>query len=289
MFAEERPALRPLPVEPFRYYQFGTRTVHLDGCVEVDARLLQRAARLDRPATSPCSGTASHVRLLDPTHRAAAARAPPPGRRGRHAIHPDGSAGAHAADHADAAGAGRPRRHAHRRALRGDPPPRRRARRAPHPRRPRARQEARRRRRRRRLRRRPRAAASPTTASSAATSSATRRRRSRCARSIRSSASSPTTATSSRRRPRRRSRHEPRRTAARPAPAPLSGMAAGLEAALLQAQAEKLAPIDFLSTLVGDELLRRQDRLLERRLKQAGFRDAGQDASTPSTSTSTRR
>src|SRR5882724_6820413 len=36
MFAEERPALRPLPVEPFRYYQFGTRTVHLDGCVEVD-------------------------------------------------------------------------------------------------------------------------------------------------------------------------------------------------------------------------------------------------------------
>src|SRR2546426_223634 len=27
MFAEERPALRPLPVEPFRYYQFGTRTV----------------------------------------------------------------------------------------------------------------------------------------------------------------------------------------------------------------------------------------------------------------------
>jgi transposase len=37
MFAEERPALLPLPVEPFRYYQFGERTVHLDGCVEVDA------------------------------------------------------------------------------------------------------------------------------------------------------------------------------------------------------------------------------------------------------------
>jgi transposase len=36
MFAEEQPALVPLPVEPFRYYQFGTRTVHLDGCVEVD-------------------------------------------------------------------------------------------------------------------------------------------------------------------------------------------------------------------------------------------------------------
>jgi transposase len=37
MFAEERPALLPLPLEPFRYYQFGARTVHLDGCVEVDA------------------------------------------------------------------------------------------------------------------------------------------------------------------------------------------------------------------------------------------------------------
>jgi hypothetical protein len=29
MFAEERPALLPLPVEPFRYYQYGERTVHL--------------------------------------------------------------------------------------------------------------------------------------------------------------------------------------------------------------------------------------------------------------------
>jgi transposase len=37
MFAEERPALGPLPVEPFRYYRFGDRTVHLDGCVEVEA------------------------------------------------------------------------------------------------------------------------------------------------------------------------------------------------------------------------------------------------------------
>ena len=37
MFAEEKPTLLPLPLEPFRYYQFGDRTVHLDGCVEVDA------------------------------------------------------------------------------------------------------------------------------------------------------------------------------------------------------------------------------------------------------------
>jgi transposase len=35
MFAEERPHLLPLPPTPFRYYAFGTRTVHLDGCVEV--------------------------------------------------------------------------------------------------------------------------------------------------------------------------------------------------------------------------------------------------------------
>ena len=33
MFAEEKPTLLPLPVEPFRYYQYGERTVHLDGCV----------------------------------------------------------------------------------------------------------------------------------------------------------------------------------------------------------------------------------------------------------------
>ena len=37
MFAEEQPALGPLPLEPFRYYQYGARTVHLDGCVEVAA------------------------------------------------------------------------------------------------------------------------------------------------------------------------------------------------------------------------------------------------------------
>jgi len=36
MFAEERPALGPLPVEPFRYYRFGDRTVSLNGCVEVE-------------------------------------------------------------------------------------------------------------------------------------------------------------------------------------------------------------------------------------------------------------
>jgi DNA replication protein DnaC len=53
----------------------------------------------------------------------------------------------------------------------------------------------------------------------------------------------------------------------------LSGMAAVLETRLRHAQSEKLTPIDLVSMLVSDELLRRQDRLLERRHKQARFRD----------------
>jgi len=54
----------------------------------------------------------------------------------------------------------------------------------------------------------------------------------------------------------------------------LGGMAAVLETRLHQAQAEPMAPIDLLSCLVSDELTRRSDRLLERRRKAAGFRDA---------------
>ena len=55
----------------------------------------------------------------------------------------------------------------------------------------------------------------------------------------------------------------------------LSGMAEVLEVRLLEAQTDSLPHLDFLSALVGDELLRRQDRLLARRLKQAAFRDPG--------------
>src|SRR5258706_2938415 len=53
----------------------------------------------------------------------------------------------------------------------------------------------------------------------------------------------------------------------------LGGIAAVLETRLHQAQAEAMPPIDFLSCLVADELTRRADRLLERRTKQAEFRD----------------
>jgi hypothetical protein len=44
MSAEAKPSLQALPLEPFRYYQYGERTVHLDGCVEVDVRALARSA-----------------------------------------------------------------------------------------------------------------------------------------------------------------------------------------------------------------------------------------------------
>lgn len=53
----------------------------------------------------------------------------------------------------------------------------------------------------------------------------------------------------------------------------LGGMAAVLETRLHQAQAETMAPIDLIASLVSDELTRRSDRLLDRRRKQAAFRD----------------
>ena len=53
----------------------------------------------------------------------------------------------------------------------------------------------------------------------------------------------------------------------------LSGMADVLETRLRQAQSEKMVPLDLVSALVSDELLRRQDRLFTRRTTQARFRD----------------
>lgn len=55
----------------------------------------------------------------------------------------------------------------------------------------------------------------------------------------------------------------------------LSGMADVLETRIQQAQAARMPHIDFLAALVGDELLRREDRLLDRRVKVAAFRDPG--------------
>src|SRR5688500_3939879 len=53
----------------------------------------------------------------------------------------------------------------------------------------------------------------------------------------------------------------------------LSGLADVLETRLRHAQAERLAPLDLMATLVSDELRRREDRLPARRHKLASFRD----------------
>jgi transposase len=87
MFAEEKPFLLPLPVEPFRYYQYGERTVHLDGCVEVEAAYysvppgwISRLVKVQWDAL--------HVRILDPkTHHLL--REHVHQERGRHRLRPE--------------------------------------------------------------------------------------------------------------------------------------------------------------------------------------------------------
>ena len=65
MFAEEKPFLQTLPIEPFRYYQYGERVVHLDNCVEVERAYyglppgwIGREVKVQWDAL--------HVRILDP-------------------------------------------------------------------------------------------------------------------------------------------------------------------------------------------------------------------------------
>jgi DNA replication protein DnaC len=53
----------------------------------------------------------------------------------------------------------------------------------------------------------------------------------------------------------------------------LGGMADVLDIRSQQARAENLGPLDFIGLLVHDELQRRRDRLVERRIKAAAFRD----------------
>ena len=53
----------------------------------------------------------------------------------------------------------------------------------------------------------------------------------------------------------------------------LGAMASVVETRILQAQSDRMPPIDFLSALVSDELMRRGDRLIDRRMKHARFRD----------------
>jgi len=65
MFAEEKPALLPLPVEPFRYYQYGERAVHMDGCVEVEAAYYSAPPGWIGRRVQ-VQWDQRHVRLLDP-------------------------------------------------------------------------------------------------------------------------------------------------------------------------------------------------------------------------------
>ena len=87
MFAEEKPSLIPLPIEPFRYYQHGDRVVHLDGCVEVEAAYYGLPPGwIGKLVKVQWDGL--HVRILDPkTHQLL--REHIRQRRGGHRIKPE--------------------------------------------------------------------------------------------------------------------------------------------------------------------------------------------------------
>ena len=121
MFAEEKPTLLPLPLEPFRYYQYGERIVHLDGCVEVEAAYygappgwIGRMVRVQWDEL--------YVRLLDPK-TGQLLREHLRQKRGWYRIKDRGPPQANAAAHFATAVASRSRRVAHRRALRCHPSP----------------------------------------------------------------------------------------------------------------------------------------------------------------------
>lgn len=84
MFAEEKPALLPLPIEPFRYYQHGKRKVNLDGCVEVDAAYYSAPPGWIGQEI-PVQWDGRSVRLLDP-HTGQLLREHLPQVRGKHRI-----------------------------------------------------------------------------------------------------------------------------------------------------------------------------------------------------------
>ena len=65
MFAEEQPHLQPLPLEHFRYYRYSTPSVHLDGCVEVEAAYYSLPPGWISQRVS-VQWNDLHVRVLDP-------------------------------------------------------------------------------------------------------------------------------------------------------------------------------------------------------------------------------
>jgi hypothetical protein len=87
MFAEEKPFLQPLPLEPFRYYQYGERTVHMDGCVEVEAAYYSVPPGWIGKLVK-VQWDSLHIRILDPkTHQLL--REHVRQERGRHRFRPD--------------------------------------------------------------------------------------------------------------------------------------------------------------------------------------------------------
>jgi transposase len=66
MFAEEKPALLALPSAPFSYYEYATRVVHLDGCVEVASAYYGAPPGWLR-RTVHVQWNALVVRLIDPS------------------------------------------------------------------------------------------------------------------------------------------------------------------------------------------------------------------------------
>ena len=105
MFAEEQPALGPLPLEPFRYYRYGERTVHLDGCVEVEAAYYGAPPGWIGQRVH-VQWNDLHVRLLAPKTGQLLRehlRAP----RGWHRLHDDDRPATHAGEHGRAARAAR--------------------------------------------------------------------------------------------------------------------------------------------------------------------------------------
>jgi hypothetical protein len=118
MFAEEKPALTALPLEPFRHYQFGERRVNLDGCVEVEAAYYSVPPGFDRPNCQCAVGRSRRACARSPVGSAFARTPAPAARRlpdsGRRQTHED-----EALDYATADSL-RQDRHPHRNTCRAD-------------------------------------------------------------------------------------------------------------------------------------------------------------------------
>ena len=149
MFAEEKPYLLPLPAEPFRYYRFGERTVHLDGCVEVEGAYYM----------APPGHIGRHVQVQwDELHVRLSSRAPAVccasicHQQGHYRIKPEDRPARTPVTTLKLLARATPRRRRHRHALRGNPSTRARRRAAAHSGRPGAGETTHRPRRRERLR-----------------------------------------------------------------------------------------------------------------------------------------